>query len=50
MNSHLDLVADSNEEETTFGAVNSDLSDELVEALGEKLLSDGADASLPGLS
>jgi hypothetical protein len=34
----------------SFGAFNSDLSDQLIEALGLMLLSDMADARLSGLS
>ena len=50
LNSHFYFVSDSDQEESSFGAVNSDLPDQLVEALGVKLLSDWADAGLSGLS
>ena len=46
----LDLVSDPDEEESSLGAVDCDLSDELVEALGVELFSDGADAGFSGLS
>ena len=50
LHSHLDLVADSHQQEASLGAVDGDLADELIEALRVQLLANGADASLAGLS
>ena len=46
LNGHLDLVSDAHEEEATLGAVDGDLSDELIEDLREELFTEWADASL----
>ena len=50
LHGHLDLVADSHQQEASLGAVDGDLTDELIEALRVQLLANGADASLAGLS
>ena len=47
---HLDLVADSQEEEATLGLIQGHLSDDLVEAPREELLAHRADATLAGLT
>ena len=47
---HLDLIADSQEEEAALGLIQGHLSDDLVEALREELLAHGADATLAGLT
>lgn len=45
-----DLVSDSDEEKTSFGAIDGYLSDEFIEALTVELLSDGTYACLSGLA
>lgn len=47
---HLDLIADSQEEEAALGLVQGHLSNDLVEALREELLAHRADATLAGLT
>ena len=49
-NGHLDLITDSQEEEATLGLIECHLSDYLIKALREKLLADGADATLASLT
>jgi hypothetical protein len=44
------LVTDSHQQQPPLCAVNRDLPDEFVEALGVQLLSDGADAGFAGLA
>ena len=50
LHSHFDFVTDPHKKETSFGAVDGNLTNEFVESLGIKFFSDGADASLSGLS
>ena len=50
LNCHFYLVTDSNQEESSLGTVNCDLSNELIKALGVKFLSDWADSCLSSLS
>ena len=50
LDGHLDLVTDTHKEETTLSTVDGDLSDQLIEALSEKLLTEWANASLSCLS
>ena len=46
---HLDLISHAHKEEAALGGVDSDLSDQLVEALGEEFFAEGADAGLSSL-
>ena len=50
LDSHLDLVTNTDKKEAPLGAVDGDLTNELVEALSEKLLTEWADAGLSSLS
>jgi len=46
LNGHFDLITDTHQQEATFSTVDSNLSDELIEALGEKFFTEWADSSL----
>ena len=48
--SHLDFITDAHQEEASLSTVDDNLTDELVKALGEELLTMGADAGLSGLA
>ena len=50
LNSHADFISNTDQQESTLSAVNSDLTDQLIEALGVQLFTDRADTSLSGLS
>ena len=47
--SHAHLISDSKEQVTSFGTVNGDLADYLVEALTEQLFADWTDTTVTGL-
>lgn len=47
---HPDLIADAQEHKATLGQIERHLTDDLVEALREKLLAHWADAALPRLT
>ena len=49
-NGHLDLITDSEEEQTALWLVQGHLADDLVEALREQFFSDWTDATLTGLT
>ena len=49
-NSHLDLVANSEQEQTSFGLTQSDLTNDLIEALREKLFTHWANATFSRLT
>ena len=44
------FISDSHEKKSSFRTVDSDLSDDLIEALAEQFLSDGTDALISCLS
>jgi hypothetical protein len=50
LNSHLNFISYSDKKESSFGAIDGDLSDQLIEALGVEFFSDWADTSVSGLS
>ena len=50
MDGHLDLISDTDEEEASLSAVDSDLADELIEALSEQLFTEGANSSFSCLA
>jgi hypothetical protein len=50
LNSHTDLVAHTHEEESAFSALNGDLTDQLIEALGEELFTGRVNSGLAGLA
>jgi hypothetical protein len=41
---HLNLITDSQQEKAALGLVEGNLADDLIEALGEELLTNGANA------
>jgi hypothetical protein len=47
---HLDFIAHTNQQETAFCTIDSDLTDQFVKALGVKLLTDWADTGLTSLA
>ena len=48
-NGHPDLITDTKENKTPLRQIEGHLSDYLIEALRKELLTDGANATLPGL-
>ena len=50
LDGHLDFVTDTHEEEASLSAVDGDLTDQFIEALGEELLTVWADSGLSGLT
>ena len=50
LDSHSNFIAHSDQKESSLGAVNSDLTDKLIEALGIELLTNRTDTSLSGLT
>ena len=49
-NSHHDLIAHAEEQKTALWQVQSNLTNDLIKALGEELLANGADAAFSSLS
>ena len=49
LDGHFDLITDTDEEETSLSTVDGDLSDKFIEALSEKLLTEGANTSFTRL-
>lgn len=53
LDSHFDFIPNTDEQEASLSTIDGDLTDQLIEALGIKLFSNGADTgfpSLPGLN
>lgn len=49
-NSHFDFITDTEEEKSALWQIQSDLTDDLIETLGEELLTDWANTTLTSLS
>ena len=50
LDGHFNLISDSDKEESSLGTLNSDLTDQFVEALSEEFFTDGADPGFSRLS
>ena len=50
LDGHANFVSDSHQQKSTFGAVDSNLTDKFIETLGVELLSDRTNAGFTGLA